>query len=455
MTAKLAIFVFALTVIQSLVAGVRARILSADGEVLAETIDGERVYPQGKTAAAVIGFVNQCFGKDGRRFGAGGLEAAFDERLSGVGPEVRNDGKGCDLVSTIRLRSQKMAEAALEKGVVSNSAAEGCCVAMDLASGAIVAMASFPNFDPARYQESDSIREMTSPAIAACREVGGVISPLVYARAFAYGIVLSQTAFDMDDASWINPRYFPREVIGGGRVTMTDAFTRGGRRAPAYLAVRLGDMGIADMISGFGLNRRTNVGLGGGVAGFSIYDTYSRDRPSEISLSRLGIGYGVAVTCVQLARAYSGIALDGKVIEPWVVDGGCFQGKLLPNYLVPQYAHTVALPKTTARTVRQLLVESTMEGRVADNAAVPGVSVAAMTGTAQITIQGKYEYSSEDFTSSCVGFFPAGEKDKPRYVLAVNVIKPRGRVSGNEVAAPIFSEIAYNLMYCEKSSEAQ
>lgn len=446
MTAKLAIFVFALTVIQSLVAGVRARILSADGEVLAETIDGERVYPQRKTAAAVVGFVNQCFGKDGRRFGAGGLEAAFDERLSGVGPEVRNDGKGCDLVSTIRLRSQKMAEAALEKGVVSNSAAEGCCVAMDLATGAIVAMASYPSFDPAWYQDADSVREMTSPAIAACREVGGVISPLVYARAFAYGIVLPQTEFDMDDASWINPRYFPREVIGGGRVAMADAFTRGGRRAPAYLAVRLGDMGIADMISGFGLNRKTNIGLGGGVSGFSIYDTCSRGRPSDVCLSRFGIGYGVAVTCVQLARAYSGIALDGKIIEPWVVDGGCFHGRLLPDYLVPQYAHMVALPKATARTVRQLLVESTREGRVADNAAVPGMSVAAMTGTAQITIEGKYEYSSEDFTSSCVGFFPAGEKDKPRYVLAVNVIRPKGRVSGNEVAAPIFSEIAYNLM---------
>lgn len=443
---KTHLMILAAALVLSVSAGTRARILSSDGEVLAETIGGERVYPQGKTAAAVIGFVNQYFGKDGRRFGAAGLEAAFDERLSGVGPQERNDGPGRDLVSTICLGTQKMVEAALACGVVSNSAAEGCCVAMDLATGAIVAMASYPSFDPARYREADSVRVMTSPAIAACREVGGVISPLVYARAFAYGLATPQTEFDMDDVTWIKPRYLPRETMRGGRVTMADAFARGGRRAPAFLAVRLGDMGIADMISGFGLNRKTNIGLGGGASGISIYDTCSRGRPSDICLPRFGIGYGIAVTCVQLARAYSGIALDGKIIEPWIVDGDWFHGRLLPDYLVPQYAHTVALPKATARIVRRLLVESTRKGRVADKAAVPGMAVAAMTGTAQMTIEGKHEYSSEAFTSSCVGFFPAGEKDKPRYALAVNVIKPKNRVSGNEVAAPIFSEIARYLM---------
>ena len=96
--------------------------------------------------------------------------------------------------------------------------------------------------------------------------------------------------------------------------------------------------------------------------------------------------------------------------------------------------------------MRRLLVEATRKGNVADRAAVPGVSVAAMTGTAQITIPGKHEYSDKDFTASCVGFFPAVDKDAPRFAVAVNVIRPQGPVGGNEVAAPIFAEIAKGIL---------
>jgi cell division protein FtsI (penicillin-binding protein 3) len=389
-----------------------------------------RLYPEGAITAQLLGFT------DVEDRGQDGIELSFERTLAGrpglrrlikdrLGRAVEDDWvrepiEGRDVRLSIDHRIQYIAYAALRSAVEANQAQAGSIVVLDVASGEILALTSWPSFDPARRDRMEP-QQVRDRAVTDTFEPGSTIKPFSIATALEAGVVTPQSTIDTAPG-WIR--------IGGrtitdtsshGVLTVEQVLAKSSNVGTAKIALQLPGQALWDTLTAVGFGQAPRAGLTGAVAG--------RLRPPgswrEIEQATIAYGYGVSVSLLQLARAYLVFARDGDI---------------LPVSVMRAQAQPPAVPvlrPQTAQAVRRMLEVAASEEGTAASARVPGYRVAGKTGTARKLRDGRY---SDAYVASFVGFAPASDA---RVVIAVMIDDPRGgRYYGGDVAAPVFAQVA-------------
>lgn len=413
------------------------------------TIDrlSSRSYPQSSLAGPIIGFVIED--NDNNTRGAAGIEANYNVELAGrpldqtistipfdipVTTEIDNQ-RGRDIVLTIDRDIQYWMEYELALGIERYQADGGVIVVLDPRNGEVLAMAQNPTFDPNDFisQETSTLRNQ---AITYVIEPGSVMKVITVAIGIESGAIDSNWSYNdtglrviggIDIVNWDRRAYGLMDVrgllinslnIGAATVALET------EREPFYA-------GMQD----FGFGSPTRIDLQGEEAG--IMRVPGDPNWNEADFAANSYGQAISVTPIQMAAAIAGIANDGLIYQPhlmqYIVDGD----EIRPARPVVNRV----ISSQTANLVTDMMVSVVNEG--ATLAQVPGYTIAGKTGTAQISTPLGYENGIPGQTrASFVGFFPA---DDPQVVVYIMLDRPRTSQYGSQTAAPLFSTVAQRL----------
>jgi cell division protein FtsI/penicillin-binding protein 2 len=408
-----------------------------------------RTYPQRRVASQVLGFA----GMDNR--GLEGLERLLDKELAGRpgSQTVVKDpmGRALDVVSTrteipgknVRLtidhQIQANAEDILAETVRRYGAKAATAIVMDPQTGAVLAMAVAPGYNANRFPTTRADRRRNR-AITDTYEPGSTFKLVTVAAALQEKVVTPATSFRLAPTMHVADRVI-REAHTRGRVTYSvrEIVEYSSNIGTITVAQRLGEGRLASWIERFGFGVPTGIDFPGESSGFAL----PLDQWSGSTIGTVPIGHGIAVTPIQMARAYAAIANGGRLVEPHLVER--IDGVQIMH---PRGRRIVS--RDVSKQMLSLLRGVVLEG-TGTEAAVPGYTVAGKTGTAA-KIEPDGSYSTSRYVASFVGLVPA---TKPRLVVMVMVDEPRGSIYGGVVAAPVFKEIArFNLQHLEIPPDA-
>jgi cell division protein FtsI/penicillin-binding protein 2 len=410
----------------------------------------QRFYPEASMAAQLLGFV----GKDdqGNDKGYFGLEGYYDRLLSGksgVAIQVHDafgrpilaqmnqdtgETDGSNLILSIDRSIQFLAEEKIKDGVEKYGATSGMVGIMDPKTGEILAMASYPNFDPRSYQDytNDLYR---NPFISDLYEPGSTFKPLVMSSALDAKLVTPQTKCDTcagpvsvsgyDIHTW-DDKYFPN-------TNMIDVIQHSDNTGMVFVAQKLGLDGMINYLGKFGIGDTTGVDLQGEVSS----PLKPKNQWYAVDLATTGFGQGIDVTPMELLDAEAAIANGGVRMEPHVVKAVRNPDGSIAN--IEPKALDTPISAQTAKVMAEIMVNAVNKGE-ASFARLKGYRVAGKTGTASIPIQGHYDPTQT--IASFVGFAPA---ESPKFVMLVILNRPTASIYGAETAAPIFFDIAKSL----------
>ena len=406
-----------------------------------------RVYPHGRTAAQMIGFTDI----DGR--GLAGIELEFDGILRGMaGAEqvacdsrrrvvrgledtvIRLPADGYDLHLTLDAYIQAAAQEELAAAASKFSPRSAWVIVLDVPTGAILAMAVWPEFDPNSPGESSSAVQRNCP-VTDIYEFGSVMKPFTIAAALEEGLVTPQTQFDCRNGAWKLGKRTVRDVHPYGMLPVTDIIAKSSNIGAAQVGLTVGATKLHNHLADFGLGEQTGISLPGEVNGLLL----PASRWSYHSVISVSFGQELAVSPLAVACGFSIFANHGVLLRPYIVSHvkDIETGEVLYRAAAPQAVRR-PLTEKTARQVMDMMVKVVEEG-TAKIARLDEYSVAGKTGTAQlIRTEGK-GYDPGHYLSSFVGIAPA---DDPRIVVLVAMKDPRkGGYYGGVVAAPACREI--------------
>lgn len=388
-----------------------------------------RFYPQGEAMAHVLGFTNI----DDR--GQEGLELAFDEWLRGKagakrvirnrkGETVESDllraaEPGKDLTLSIDRRIQFLAFKELRNALIENKAAGGSMVIMDVATGEVLAMVNLPTYNPNAVGGAapDTRRNR---AVTDLVEPGSTMKPLTIASALQSGVVTKDTTVDTNPGYMAIGRYTIKDVPrNNGVLNVTGVITRSSNIGAAKIAAKMPDQVFYDHVHSFGYGSAPHSGFPGESAGVLPRPA----RWSGSSKTTMSYGYGLNVTPLQIATAYSALGNGGKLIAPTFVKGQRNEGRQIIDEKIAK--EVVAMMETVV----------TQGG--AKQAAVLGYHVAGKTGTARKAGPGGYERGH--YNALFAGVVPASN---PRFATVIVINDPQaGKYYGGLVSAPVFHNV--------------
>ncbi|MFH1657390.1 MAG: penicillin-binding protein 2 [bacterium] len=405
-----------------------------------------RQYPLEKFASSLIGFVG------GEKSGQYGLEEYWEETLRGkekfIEGEKSSKGysvffdtlnnsaqEGADLILNIDYNIQYFAEKLLAEAYESLNIEEGQIVVMDPTSGKILALASWPGFNPNEYstQEMATFQNGTVQKIF---EPGSVFKPITMAIALNEGKITPETTYydkgiiqvggytihNYNDRAW-------------GECSMTEVLERSINTGAVFAANQISNETFLKYVDNFKLFEPTGIDLSGEV--FSTNQSFKKGY--EINFANASFGQGIEMTPVQLMQAYSAFANNGKMIKPYVVEtimnktGGKTEIK-------PEIDEEPVISPETARKVTEMLV-SVIENGFSKAARIPGYYIAGKTGTSQVSYsalginQAGY---SEKTIQSFIGYAPAFD---PRFLMLVKLDNPQTRTAEYS-AMPVWRDLA-------------
>lgn len=390
-----------------------------------------RYYPAGEALAHVIGYTDI----DDR--GQEGLELAFEDWLAGKPGRKRviQDRRGHrvedvdllaaaepgkDLVLSIDRRIQYLAYRELKAAILEHHASGGSVVVMDVPTGEILAMVNQPSYNPNQRdrQRGSNVRNRSATDVF---EPGSVIKAFTVAAALESGKVTPETRIDTSPGQiQVAGGYTIKDIHSYGSLTVTGILTKSSNVGAIKLAQQIPDENLYDLFHRFGFGKITGSGFPGESPG--VLPDYKRWRPVEkLSLS---YGYGLSVTALQLATAYTALANGGRMREPTFVKGG-------------SNPDTAIIDPALAQTLLAMLETVTMPGGTAGKAAIPYYRVAGKTGTSRKAGAGGYQQSR--YLSLFAGLAPVSA---PRLACVIVINDPQGSVFyGGVVAAPVFGRV--------------
>ncbi|MGQ9661093.1 MAG: peptidoglycan D,D-transpeptidase FtsI family protein [Kiritimatiellia bacterium] len=404
--------------------------------------DTFRFYPHGSFLCHVLGFV----GHDSR--GGAGIEQYLDKYLRGC-EGVREspvDARrrelylpggqmpavpGADVYLTVDQDIQYCVEQELDAAISSTGAEGGCAIVERVRTGEILALASWPCYDP---NEIEKVTEdsLLNRAVGMVYEPGSTLKVVTISAALNEKTVTPETVFDCENGAWIYGNRPLRDTHPYNNLTVADGVKVSSNILTAKVGLTVGSQRLHHYLEKFGIGRKLGIDLPGEECG--ILRPYNKWAP--IDLTRVAIGQSVAVTPLQMLGVMCAIANDGILMRPYVVsrvvtaDGVT----LLENR--PQRL-SQPISYATAATMRKLLVRVVEPGGTGVRAQVPGYDVAGKTGTAQKPAGGKYSDTAR--VASFVGFLPAHD---PEVGIIVVLDEPKTNRYGGAVAAPVFARIA-------------
>ena len=426
--------------------GRRLEQLSIDG--IGMVMEGRRFYPKGPLLAHVLGFV----GMDG--VGLEGLERRYESQLHGekrltilqrdalgrtVFPKDLREqvpAIGQALSLTIDEVIQYIAEKELEEAVDHARAKSGTIIVMEPRTGAILAMAVSPRFDPNAVASLAADR-WRNRALTDTYEPGSTMKVVVAAAALEERVMMPGSMLFGENGRMTiaNTTIHDHEKLGW--MTFAQMIQKSSNIGAAKTGMLVGDQRLYRYLQAFGFGQRTDIDLPGEVSGLL---KSPRDWGRR-SLASISIGQEVGVTPLQMIAAVSAIANDGVLMKPYVVAEVRDQKGQRVKEILPQVKRRVVSP-ATARTLTTIM-EGVVTSGTGTKAAIPGFRVAGKTGTAQKVDPHTGTYSSALSIGSFVGFVPA---DAPRLAIIVVVDEPQGEAWGGVVAAPVFRRVGEQVL---------
>ena len=425
--------------------------------------DVSRWYPMGNMLSQVLGLCNV----DGE--GQSGLELVYDDVLAGepgrivseVDARARTLPDGITLYvpaqagNTLRLTIDREVQAAVERAVREcaqvNEAKNVQAIVMETDTGAVLAMAMYPGYDPNDPPREDVealTQLMRITAIGDVYEPGSTFKMLTAAAAIDCGATNPDEGFYCSGRITVDGSTVRCWGAPHGAESMKKALQNSCNPVFTQLALRLGSDRFYRYLTAFGLGRRTGIDLQGEAAGILI----APERVKNVDLARIGFGQSVAVTPMQMITAACAVVNGGRLMKPYLVETiETEDGEVVER----TYPQVVANPirESTSATMRELLYSVVEEGG-GKNARVSGYAIGGKTGTAQIYRDGKIDKNLH--IGSFVGFAPA---DDPKVAVLVIVdeaqVKPDyGGTTAAPFAARIFEEIL-PLLGIHKEQEGQ
>jgi cell division protein FtsI (penicillin-binding protein 3) len=392
--------------------------------------ENRRHYPDGAVVGHVVGFTNiEDRGQEGVELtfndqlsGTAGSRRVIRDRLGRVIEDVQAvvppvDGR--DLRLSIDTRLQFVVYKALQDALEEHSARAGAALVLDVQNGEILALANLPTFDPNR-RESFQPNLLRNIAITDTFEPGSTMKPFTAALALDLGRITPASMFDTGNGRFRYQGSTISDVSRNGIIGVADILRRSSNIGMTMISERLAAREMWDRFTELGLGAAPQLGFPGAAPG--------RLRPWErwrlIEKATMAYGYGLSVSLLQMARAYTVFAREGDMVSL----------SLVKRESEPTSVRVY--PPKVALMVRSML-EAAAGPDGAKRAQVQGYRVAGKSGTARKIIDGKY--SMTRYRSSFVGFAPVSA---PRIVVAISIDEPqKGAYYGGAVAAPVFSRI--------------
>jgi cell division protein FtsI (penicillin-binding protein 3) len=403
-----------------------------------------RFYPRGGLAAQVLGFA----GVDSQ--GLEGIELMYDHDLRGVSESlnVGRDARGRRMLTegtwqslpqqgarvelTIDSSLQQVTETELAAAVAARQARAGIAIVMQPSTGEILALANVPSFDPNNVS-SATAEGWRNRVIADSYEPGSTFKGILAAAAVEAGVVRPEDRFFCENGHYGVGRRVIHDHEPYGWLTFADVIKHSSNIGVGKVGERLGADRFAAAISAFGFGVSTRLDLPGEIPGI----VRPRSKWARINVVTTSFGQGIAVTPIQLLRAYAAIANGGQLMRPYIVRRVVApDGTILRENQPESIGHPIS--SATAHVVTDLL-RGVVEGGTGTQARIDGIQVAGKTGTAQKVDAKTGRYSARDRMSSFIGFLPA---ETPRFVILVVIDSPRNATYGGLVAAPVFRRIA-------------
>jgi len=438
------------------------RTLSPEWRVLKQGLgicqEFRRVYPYGRLAAPVLGFVN----RDG--IGCYGVERQWDKWLKGKAGKVEQEvdalgrpipqgfaalvpsSAGDSLILTLDEQMQQEAEAVLEEAMQKFRPRSAIAIVLEPHTGDVLALASKPDFDPNAYWRFPPERFLNR-ALSFAYEPGSTLKPIIAAILLDSGAVTERTTTECQGV-WRGDGFSVRCWVTQkgsaphGTETLADALCHSCNIAMARFALRLPYARLYRGLIAFGVGRKTGVKAGYEEAGWLDPPPPEGMQTPQIRHHQacIAFGQGLMVTPIQLAVAYAAIANDGLLVQPRIVLGIKESKTGRTRWLLPRPLGQVISP-ATAQKIRQMLV-AVIERGTGQRARLEGVTVAGKTGTATKVFRGRY-----DPTKVVVSFFGMLPADRPKWVIGIVLDEPAYGKWGGEVAAPLFAAFGRRILW--------
>jgi cell division protein FtsI/penicillin-binding protein 2 len=403
-------------------------------------------------AAHAIGIVNSTgsgfYGVEGSQdkplrgiTGTMEIEIGPDGRMLPIPPRIlRAPKRGQDLVLTLDLQIQHIVLQELTRALDLYGAEKGSAIVMDPRTGAILATASLPSYNPNQYATTDP-KLLADPVVSRLWEPGSILKIITWAAGLDAGIITPEMTVQDAGKIEVGGRVIENaDRKAHGEVTMTQALVESLNTVAAYISTALGRERFYNYLRRFGFGDLTGVDLASEGPGMMKYPGVSNWYPSELATN--SFGQGIAVTPIQMIAACAAVANNGMLMKPHIVRKLVTVDEHGNDQDVVEFKPTTvrqAISKEAADDLTEMLVK-VVEGKAA-KARVPGYRVAGKTGTAQIPTA--FGYHRKDTIVSFVGYLPA---DDPQLIILVKLDRPKSSRWANRTAAPVFGAIAERLV---------
>lgn len=403
----------------------------------------KRWYPNGRLAGQIIGFS----GTDNQ--GLEGLERYYNSTLAGGERYLvsRRDatgrsfgssryvvkGKlGSDIYLSIDSLIQHITERELSKAVSASGARFGTALVMDPHNGQILAMATYPDYDPNAFRDYSAAMRRNR-VICDTYEPGSTFKIFTLAAALEEGEISPDTRIDCEQGNYKVGGSIIHDYKPMGELTAHDVFKYSSNIGVAKIAERLGAQRLHHYLQKFGFGAKTGIRFDGEAEG--ILHPASRWFP--VDLAAISFGQGITITPLQLGRALSAVVNGGELVVPRLISK-VVDHEHEQTRTVARRVERRVIGDETAQALRDMMVSVTADDGTGSRARVPGFVVGGKTGTAQKVDRVTGGYSPDKRVSSFAGFAPARD---PRLVVVVTLDEPEGDAYGGLLAAPVFSEI--------------
>lgn len=408
-----------------------------------------RYYPNRKLAAQVLGFT----GVDNQ--GLEGLEFRYDLELKGdagkslivrdalgrgiaggSGIEEIPDYGGKNLVLTIDRTIQYITEKSLKDGVYIASAKSGIAIVAEPETGAILALAHFPFFNPNAFEKFGS-NTWRNRAVTDAFEPGSTMKIFSAAAALESGVCTPSTIFYCENGAYDVGEETVHDTSKHGWLTLHKIIKFSSNIGAVKVGEMVGPKVLYETLRGFGFGQKTGVECPGETSG----SLAPFERWSKIDTGTISFGHGISVSVVQLITAVSAIANGGALMKPRIVTAITDSNGKVVETFEPALVRQAISPKT-AKTVKRMMRAVVEKGGTGELAALKGYGACGKTGTAQ-KLDASGSYSDGKHVSSFIGFAPY---DNPKIAVLVVLDEPATDYYGGKVCAPVFSKIAQETL---------
>ena len=409
-----------------------------------------RIYPQGDFLSQTLGFVG--YNSQGIKSGLYGLERYFDKDLAGTPGELvaekdpsgaqifgatmneKPAQDGADLILTVDKTIQFQVQSILQEMVTKNGADSGSVIVMNPKTGAILAIASYPDFDPNSYGKVTNPSLFNNQAVSGTYEPGSTFKAITMAAAVDEGKVTPDSTYT-DTGKVAVDNYVIKNAEGGARgvQTMTQVLDWSLNTGAIFAENQIGNPDFLKYVQKFGFGKPTGIQLAEGRG-----DLSGLNGNVQVNYDTGSFGQGILVTPLQMVQAYGALANGGKMMKPYIVQSEIYPDGTIKNTQAVVVGQPISAQ--TASTMDAMLVD-VVENGFGKEAKVPGYYLAGKTGTAQVAQNGKY--IANDNIGSFVGFGPV---ENPQFVMIVRVDHPRDASFAESTAVPPWGKLAQFIL---------